>query len=247
MNEKNLTYLADQLKYHGFGDKLMPHLEGWIKKHPKEFQLELTGEFGKTTVDYTLDFSKSEKTDMYFFNRYKATLKKDGEEKSQTFTINDGKGVTAKEAYNLLSGRAVYRKLVNKKNEKYNAWLQIDFEKKNDHGSHEMKYFTDAYGFDLEKTVEQLPIKGLQDPIQKEKLLQSLEKGNRQEVTFVRDGKEEQMFIEAKPRFHDLNVYDSEMRPQHQGLGKSNNITIKTDSETSKKKQGRRKGIFGLR
>ena len=45
---------------------------------------------------------------------------------------------------------------------------------------------------------------------EKEKqLMQSLQKGNRQAVNFIKDGKETPMFIEANPQFKAINVYDT--------------------------------------
>ena len=84
----------------------------------------------KDRVDYKLDFRKSDQTDMYFQNRYQATLKhKDlAQEKTQTFYITKNSWITAKEAYNLLSGRAVSKDLYNREDQPYNAWLQLDFQ-----------------------------------------------------------------------------------------------------------------------
>lgn len=67
-------------------------------------------------MDYQIDFSKSKQGDMYFVNKYQATLKNEdpGKDKSQTFYINKGNGVTAKEAYNMLDGRAVNKKLMDR-------------------------------------------------------------------------------------------------------------------------------------
>src|SRR5882672_7189204 len=81
MNTKNFEFLRDGLKYMGFGEKLNTDLEAKIKEQPAEFQLSLQGEFKKEgatdKVDYRLAFKKSDQTDMYFFNRYQATLRND--------------------------------------------------------------------------------------------------------------------------------------------------------------------------
>ena len=70
---------------------------------------------------------------MYFFNRYDATLEKANKEQlSHTIYLNKGQGITMKETYNLLNGRAVNTDLTNKAGEKYNAWIQLDLEKKNE-------------------------------------------------------------------------------------------------------------------
>jgi hypothetical protein len=58
---------------------------------------------------------------MYFLNRYRATLKNDDpeKEKAQTFYITKNSGITAKEAYNMLSGRAVNKDLNNKEGQPF--------------------------------------------------------------------------------------------------------------------------------
>lgn len=42
--------------------------------------------------------------------------------------------------------------------------------------------------------------------------MQSLERGNLHQVTFVKGDKEEKMFIEANPQFKTLNLYDSNLK-----------------------------------
>src|SRR5687767_14898242 len=104
MNTQNLEFLTNGLKYMGFGDKLNAELEKQISQQPAEFKLNLQGEFKRDgvseKVDYRLDFKKSDQSDMYFFNRYQATLKNDdlAQEKAQTFYVTKNSGITAKEA-----------------------------------------------------------------------------------------------------------------------------------------------------
>jgi hypothetical protein len=64
-----------------------------------------------------LQFRKSDNSDMYFFNSYEASLQRSNSERvNQTFYLNKGKGVTTKEAFNLLDGRAVHKELTNRDN-----------------------------------------------------------------------------------------------------------------------------------
>src|SRR5688500_7616450 len=109
MSEKNLEFLKDALKYLGFGEGLNEKLTENVKAEKPEFQLSTINTYGKDKVSYSLDFKRSDKADMYFFNRYTASFKagENGPEKSQSFYINKNAGVTAKEAYNLLNGRSV--------------------------------------------------------------------------------------------------------------------------------------------
>lgn len=226
MNTKNLDFLKDGLKYMGFGDKLNAELEKQITQQPTEFNLSLQGEFKRDgvteKVDYRLDFKKSDQTDMYFFNRYNATLKNEdaSQEKSQTFYVNKNSGITAKEAFNLLSGRAVNKDLTNKEGQPYNAWVQLDFNEKDKNDNFKVKQYHQGYGFDLEGTVNRYPIKELANNDEKVKLMKSLEKGNIHSVTFIKEGKEEKMFVAANPQYKSLDLYDAKMQKQFQGVEK---------------------------
>jgi hypothetical protein len=213
MNAKNLEFLKEGIKYLGFGEGLDNKLTEELKSQKNEFQLRTENQYGKDKVSYTLDFRKSDQSDMYFFNKYTASLKQeDGNDKSQTFFIKKNSGVTAKEAYNLLNGRAVNKDLTNQEGEKYNAWLQIDWNQKDNHGNHKFKMIHEAYGFKLDEVLAKHPIKELGEPVTKDRLMQSLERGNLHQVTFAKGDKEEKMFIEANPQYKSLNLYDGNLK-----------------------------------
>src|SRR5690606_8384763 len=77
-----------------------------------------------------------------------------------------------------------------------------------------------AYGFNLESELAKHPIKELNDPATKERLMQSLERGNLHQITFVRGDRVDTMFIEANPQFKTLNLYDSRLKKVYQELGR---------------------------
>lgn len=158
---------------------------------------------------------------MYFFNKYAATLNpgSGSQEKSQTFYINKNSGVTAKEAYNMLNGRAVNKDLTNKEGEAYNAWMQIDWNQKDNNGNHKLKLIHQAYGFDLDKELQKHPIAELENPVAKERLMRSLERGNLPEVKFKNGDSIEKRFIEANPQFKTVNVYDEKLKKVFMGNG----------------------------
>lgn len=218
MNAKNLEFLKEGIKYLGFGEGLNNKLTEELNSGKNEFQLRTENQYGRDKVSYSLDFKKSDQSDMYFFNKYSATLQgeKEDQQKSQTFYIKKNSGVTAKEAYNLLNGRCVNKDLTTQEGEKYNAWLQIDWKQQDTNGNHKFKMIHEAYGFNLEKTLEKHPIKELTDPTTKDRLMRSLERGNLHEVTFAKGDKEEKMFIEANPQFKSLNIYDTNLKKVYQ-------------------------------
>lgn len=241
MNTQNLEFLQSNLKYFGFGDKLNEALEKNIRDQQKEFQLKLEIPHFNNKMDYTLHFKKSDSTDMYFFNRYDAAIQNDKSElnKNQSFYINKGNGVTAKEAYNLLEGRSVYKNLINKEGKPYSAWLKIDFENKDDKGNFKMKQFSEQYGYDLEKTLSNYPIKEMAVDEQRTALLNSLKKGNTQQVTMENNGNQSKYFIEAVPQYKNINVYDPKMNMvKRQTVQKeSSNIEQSTGHKTAAKRE----------
>ena len=245
MNEKNLEFLKDGLKYLGFGEGLYDKLANEVKTLKPEFQLSTQNQYGKDSVSYTLDFRKSDQSDMYFFNRYTATIKGDenSADKSQTFYINKNAGITAKEAYNLLNGRSVNKDLVNSEGQKFNAWLQLIFDSKDDKGNHKLRQFTTGYGYNLENELAKHQIKELGDQLSKERLMQSLERGNLHQVTFVKGDREDKMFIEANPQFKTLNIYNGDLKKVFQEHEKKESQTDTAKEVTSEKKQDQKKGM----
>ncbi|MGN7986518.1 MULTISPECIES: hypothetical protein [Pedobacter] len=224
MNENNLEYLQNTLKYLGFGDSLNADLKESIAHGPVGFKIQsptkempdpakrYEPEFGDK-MTYVLSFSKSKETDMYFFNSYEATLKKADTKDliSQTFYINKGKGVTAKESYNLLSGRAVNKDVVLKSGEKANLWLKLDFTEHTPEKGYAIDPYGKNYGFSLKETVETFHILNMEKLGFKDQLLKSLERGNLHEVSFMKNGKEVTGFVTANPKFKTLDFYDRDL------------------------------------
>ena len=213
MNQQNFEYLKDQVKYTGFGDGLEKDLKEQLQKQAPEFQLTYRIKMGQDTAAASLHFKKSNESDRYFFNRYQLALNSEsGSDKlEQTFYINKGQPITLKEAYNLMSGRAVNKDLLNKEGQVYNAWLQLDFKQTDAQGNYKLKQFHQNYGFDLPAALNKLPIKELSQEPDRTRLLESLQKGNRQAVTFIQEGNEQKHYIEANPQFKTLNIYDSNL------------------------------------
>lgn len=224
MNENNLEYLQNSLKYLGFGESLNPKLKEAIEAQPAGFKLQL--EINMPAVNakdkpelaalmkYDLDFSKSRETDMYFFNKYEANLHPPGQDQklSQTFYINKGKGVTAKESFNLLSGRAVNKDVILKSGEKANMWLKLDLSEHDPEKGFAVKNYGENYGFNLASTVDRYMITDIEKMGFKDQLLKSLERGNLHEVSFSKDGKEIKGFVSASPQFKSLEFYDQTLK-----------------------------------
>ena len=245
MNNENFQYLTNNIKYMGFGENLKTELEKNMNEGKAEFQLHYKAEINKKPFEATLNFRKSDSSDMYFFNNYHASLEKStGEKMDQTFYLNKGKGITSKEAFNLLDGRAVHKDLVTKEGQPYKAWMQLDQGNKDKNNNFEVKQYHENYGFDLKTAVGKLAIADLKEPEKEKALMQSLEKGNVQSVTIEKDGNNHKMFIEADPQYKKINLYDSQMKmvakesiDQYQAVGNTGAKVIKDEMANDKKKE----------
>lgn len=268
MNEKNLESLKKQVMYTGFGNLLDIQLEDNMKKELPDFQLHHKHEFGKDSVDSTLNFRRSEQGN-YFFNSYDVQLSKENAEPlKQSFYVSRPQEVTQKqegaedknewvnstitlkEAYNLMEGRSVLKDFVSQGGEKYTNWISMDFKDTDDKGNYLIKKRPD---FDLEAKVATLPIKELSNDQSKKELIDSLQKGNRQSVTVINEGVEQKFFLEASPQFKTVNRFEGTQRvaaQQRETNGQSakqgNKETQKSesddDSNRNKQKRSTKKG-----
>lgn len=240
MNTENIEYLKKNLLNLGFGEKVNGEMEKLIRAKVPEFNLTTEQTYNNKKMDYTLHFKAGEQNEMYFFNRYDASLKNEADptkDRMQTMHLNKGHGITAKEAFNLMEGRSVEKKLYNKENEPYTAWLKLDFKNKDEKGNHKLLKFSEAYGYDLEKTLAQYPIKQLNDPQQKEELLRSLKKGNPQQVTIEKDGQTQKYYLVAEPQYKQINVYDQSMKSVKRESLRLDNKPEQTPSQSRKQSQ----------
>lgn len=238
MNQKNLEYLTDQIKFTGFGETMQEALKDKMLSGDAEFKLNHESKYGTDIVTATLNFKKSDQSDMYFFNSYNVSLQKDTTKEAleQIFYINKDNNITAKEAYNLMDGRSVNKDLKNKEGEVYNCWLKMNFKESDEKGDFKLNHYHQNYGYDLEVSLAKHPIKELETPAYKQDLINSLKKGNIQSVTFKIDGVEKKQFVEANPHFKTINVYDG-------SLNRINNKESKDEKQEESEGKSNRKDM----
>lgn len=203
--KENIEELQDKLKYSGFGDLLNRELEKKIKAKSAEFDLKITKQMEGKKVDYLLHYRKSDEGKVYY-NGFDAKLTNEGKKESVSHRFYGNQGISAKEALNLLEGRSVLKSLFNKEGERYTAWLQLDLKSKDEKGLHPVNQYHQNYGFDLESSLNKIPVAGLDIPEQKDLLLYSLKKGNLHTVDL--SGMEGQFHISANPRFKNIKLVD---------------------------------------
>ncbi|SZD74217.1 Uncharacterised protein [Candidatus Ornithobacterium hominis] len=215
-NEKNnqLDYLKNQLKYTGFGsdDALLDNLKTRIANDENgKFQLSTKSDkanFGNK-VEFNLKFNKTD--DKIFFNGFEAKLTTTkGQEKSHNFSANSQ---TAKEAINLLEGRAVLIDFKPKNSdETKKGFIKFDFkEPKNEYGKYQTKIFLKEKGIDVRNILEKQGIK-FNNENERSNAIKHLEKGNITELKFEHDNKEIQGKAILNPQYKFLQLYDSNMK-----------------------------------
>ena len=222
--QKNLDYINNQIKFLGFGEGFNEALQEAIQSGNEKIDFPISKEFSSlqeksNPIDFTLHFNKGKESNMYFLNSYSAQLNKPDTNPenvhSQTFYLNKGKGFTAKEAFNLLSGRSVNKDLANKEGETYNAWLQLKpAENNEERGKRDFQIFNENYGYDLKEALSKFPIKEMETPEAEARLMNSLKKGNLQSVTFSDIDGDTKKYIEAVPQYKNINVYNEEGKKQ---------------------------------
>jgi hypothetical protein len=221
MNEQSFDYVKNQLLYLGFGEEIARPLRDKMEQNLTEFTLPYTRKFGQDETNSVLHFSKGDDTvkDMTFFNRYDVTLKQAGKDDlSQTFFVGKEYNYTLQERYNMMDGRAVYREQpvlrpveengeakMKPTGETYTAWKALNFKESDGYGN----FLPKTMFWNHEKEVGKYPIKGIEDNYNKERIINHLEKGNKADITLLRDGVETPAKMVANPRMARLDFYDS--------------------------------------
>ena len=209
MNSNNLAFLNERLKYLGFGENtlLNQQLEEHICREEPEFELFTDAFFDHLVrTEAKLHFQRQDQQGIYVFDRYEAKTEYEQDpdrNKERSFYIYRGIGVTFKEAYNLLDGRAARVDMINRDEEKYSVWVQLDFGEKDVHDNYKFQYF--RY-FDLDKVLEKYPIVECGAPGSRKALMAALERGNRYLVT-LNTTKPEPKWIEANPAEKTIKIY----------------------------------------
>ncbi len=204
---ENLDFLHNALKYLGFGEhtQLNQDLEDHVTQGRQSFELETEAHFDSETVlSARLFFRRSKDLNdpRYFLNKYEAHLQYPGKAEMDVvkmFYIESScRGVTFKQAFNLMQGRYVQRKIVDQNGEKHDRWLHLEPLIKGQDGYRYLRHI--KLHFDLDKALERYPIRELNSPEARDWICQSLRRGNLHPVTFVHEsGKIESRLLYANP------------------------------------------------
>ncbi|WP_254412122.1 hypothetical protein [Dyadobacter diqingensis] len=211
-HDSNLKELGDAMKKNGFGyaaDQLSQH----VSRGQKNFSIPLSHYINENEkMNFNLSFTRQQ-DGSYRFDQYQASLHKakdPNQAVSQIFKTDAKDSINAKQAVNLLAGRAVMKEGSDFSGASKPKWIQLDFNDRDPSGNHKVKEFLHNYGFDLDKAAEKLIQKQNLSPESRQNLLEGLRKGEKQPVTITRGNVSVNLFIEANPQFKTLNLYDEQ-------------------------------------
>ncbi|MDP9077739.1 MAG: hypothetical protein M3O71_09980 [Bacteroidota bacterium] len=252
VNMKNYDYLKNQVKFLGFGENLDKGIKEKMEAGEEKFTIPHQTKFGQDEVSSTLHFGKSKESDLYFLNGFDLALKQPGKDDvlTQSYFVGKDNNYTLKERYNMLDSRAVFKEL-NKLEEvgegdkkklvaseqTYKSWKDLDFKQTDKYGN----FLPKTMFWDHVKVLEKYPIKELETPYDKSRLIASLEKGNLSKVTLIKDGQDVQGFIAANPRQDRFDFYDSnkqrlevkQIAKQTQKQEQGNNLSVQKQGDAT--------------
>jgi len=210
--EKNIGRLTEVVNSLGFGadPDLFEALDESLSKGDLNFYLPTEGIFdGQSSMEALLHFHWSDEAARYFLIQFSCTLLYNNGPQSYrttTFYLYDEKGVTFKEAFNLLQGRSVYTRRSLPGEEPFEAWITLDLDHRDGNGDYIIRQYRWHYGYDLEKVLNHYPIQEMNDASEKAHLLTALQRGDLHPVTFVKPRKTEKLLIAANPAFKTINI-----------------------------------------
>ncbi|WP_343748151.1 hypothetical protein [Fluviicola sp.] len=195
LEKANRLTISSLLKKMGLGEHF-PKVEKKMKNGEPEFKVPISYQVNENEVmNHQLSFERANSGEYHLVqNKVRMDNETDPElSRQQIFILNDGKILTSDETYELLAGRALC---------KDGKWIRLDFCDKDTAGNFRVREFPESYGFDIERSLRELPLK---DKSQIGKIADDLKKGKRTEVTIGRN----KFFVEANPQFKSVTIYDS--------------------------------------
>lgn len=204
-HETNFNLLNEKVQNIGFPD-LSEKIKNLIDKEQENFTVPLSYYINeKEKINHTLSFSKNAEGH-FELDGFKSSLQNNsapGNSREYYFKNGLENDFKLNEVYNLLSGRCV---------EHNHSWFQLDFNDRDASGNYHLKEFRNEYAYDLEKTLKAIPLKEISSQYEMEKLKNTLRQGDRVSAVLIKNGRENQVYIEANPQFRSLNIYDQHLR-----------------------------------
>jgi len=238
--EANSRSLKEQIQKAGFSG-LASKLDEQIRQGQPQFSIPNSYYINeRERVDHQLHFVRDH-TGNYQFNGFQAKLYDETKpEASRQYYVEAREGMDIGRVYQLLEGRAV---------QKAGNWIQLDLNDKDAQGNNRVKEFPSSYGFDLERVLQDLPIKELRNQSTAYQLLDKLKQGSREAVSFLQDNREYRYYIEANPQFKSVSIFDEHSRKVtlSSALGNKTPEAIKISQQMNQQQQLNFKKLNGVK
>jgi len=218
MTYDNQPDILATLKDLGFGEDplLREKFENFVEKGGIKIEMNCEIPFPHSILICKLCFEPRGPLQKIILSRYLACLHySDGsqKDKSHMFDIGTEGPISIIQAFNLLEGRSVFSKRSFGFASVGDAWIRIDFDRKNELGYYKYRQARSDKNYDLESVLSRYPIREMKDHETKMELLNSIRQGNLHPVMFDKATKSERVFIEANPEFMTINIYPNCIPP----------------------------------
>src|SRR5690606_1057827 len=112
----------------------------------------------------------------------------------------------------------------------YTAWSYLDFKNTDERGNFVM---SKNFNYDLDKKLEEYPIKNLQYQDSKNRIKDMMMKGNRAYASVETSQGDKEVFVEAVPKFNSLNLYDEQKKQIRLTPGKKEETQSASQEQTA--------------
>jgi hypothetical protein len=164
--ERNMEELKQLLKGAGL-ETFAGRLEKHLHTEDRLVRVTLESQVGAgKQLNVDLHFRKDSQGNFQLPMLLASLWKKGDLEKQHVFEFKDWPGIKTSHIFNLLEGRAVNQQYTNATGHQANRWLEL--------GENGLRTFDRSYGYDLRKSLADLPVAG-----NKAEILALLEQGNK--------------------------------------------------------------------
>lgn len=199
----NYEYLCDDLRFLEFNLPSFYPLEQKIGNNRSPFDFKFTTEVDGKRVNSVLTLRKPLYYEFFFIEDYRLALAA----KQHWFNNPTIQGLTLRQAFNLISGRAVLRTRFPKTAEKYIARAQLDLKSRSAE-DFELIKIPGSGSFNPSAGINTLSIRPLSHDWDYKKFIRSLEQRNLQVALQKQNGIMKKIFIAAKPAAKAINIYE---------------------------------------
>lgn len=206
--DDNAKYLDNGHFYLGFGkshsEEILTHLNNGVE----QFSVNHSDRFHGKEIDYRIDHKRSAESGWTSMSGFLLTPR-EKPEMQQYFGVYKNRGFTAKEAFNLVEGRAVCKDHW-KDQVKYQSWHVMNFENKNARGNAKIDSYHENYGFDVAKALQNLNWSKTDGKSMPPWAEENLRKGDPLRATVEIEGADVEANIIANPKTREVLGIDDE-------------------------------------